>query len=120
MSNNNAIVPFENSTLKELQELVGLTQFLADGMSFYHTVAGILIQGGIVGPVAGNSLSAALPFNAGFPKQVFGVFLQPIGTVVAGAGARYSAGANVIDLNNFQIANDSASAMSFYWWAIGL
>ena len=120
MSGNNALSPFEESSLKEIQELIGITQFMPDDTNYYHTIAGLLIQGGVTASIAGNTLSAAIPFNVGFPKKVFGVFLQPVDTVVAGAGARYSHAVSVPDLNNFQIANDSASAMSFYWWAIGL
>jgi hypothetical protein len=120
-SNTNAINPYANASLEQVQEALGLTVFdAATGENWYHTIAGLLIQGGVVGPIAGNTLSGLLPFNTGFPKQVLGVFLQPIDTVVAGTGIRYSAAVSVPDLNNFQIANDGAVAVDFYWWAIGL
>lgn len=119
-SNTNSIAQYQGASAAELQEAAGVTRFLPSSTEWYQTINGLLIQGGLFGPVAGNTLTGNIPFNAGFPKQVLGIFLQPIGTTTAGAGTIYSAGANVVDLNNFQIANDAATPRSFYWWAIGV
>lgn len=118
--NHNSIVPFFGAERKDLQEAAGITQFLPSGTEWYHSFEGLLIQGGLTASLAGNALSASIPFNVGFPKQVLGVFITPKGTAVAGTGIKYSAAVSIVDLGNFKIANDSGTASQFYWWAIGL
>jgi hypothetical protein len=98
MSNLNNIPGYFDRSVQNLREAVGVTQFLqADVNSYLHIVGGIIIQGGY--KIAGGA--GAVPFQASFPKQVLGVFMN-------------GATASAVTLNGFT-ASDSG-----FWFAIGV
>jgi hypothetical protein len=88
---------FEKDPAK-LREAAGITQFLpSDINSYYHSFSGVLIQGGFkTSPGAGF-----VPYQASFPKQVLGVFMN-------------GAVASAVSLNGFTASGPG------YWFAIGI
>lgn len=111
MSNINSIPPYSVSNLQDLVDAIGITQFTSE-KNWHHTIAGILIQGGFLQSV-GSGVTLVVPFNVGFPKQVLGVWPQPIGTSLLGHSI------NNITTAQFELVND-AVVRDFYWFAIGV
>lgn len=116
MSGTNAAVVFRGATLQDIIEAIGIPQFLPDGTGMTWIINGVIIQANISPSVAGASLSAEIPFNAGFTKQVLLLLAVPIGTSAAAGGCEVS----VTNLNTFKIANKAAGAKTFYWLALGV
>lgn len=110
MSGYNSISPFANPTLIQLLESLGVTQFTSE-TNWYHTIAGILIQGGFVSLAATGT---TVDFNAGFTRQVLGVFLQPVNT------APVNFFVDAVTLNDFEIAHGGGGSHNYYWFAIGV
>lgn len=109
----NSIGAYGRSSVVELQEAAGITQFPSSS-SFFQIVNGLQIQGGISSSIAiGGNL--VIPFFAPYETQVLGVFLQPV-NAAASYGSIVPAGTN---LTQFQIINGPVAG-SFYWWAIGV
>lgn len=104
MSNNNAVSPYVDATIRDVQEAAGVGQFYG-ATGWAVTMSGFHKQGNKVNVPAGGSV--IVPFNEAFPKQVLGIFTQPGGLVSAES------------LTGFTLANPGAAA-SFYWWAIGV
>lgn len=112
MSNTNAILPLNSATFKELSEALGVTQFASD-TNWQQTIGGLLIQGGFVNDV-GSGATVAVPFNAGYPTQVLGVFVQALGTSVLGWSI------DNVTTSGFDLVNAAVATRDFYWWAIGV
>ena len=110
MSNTNGIAPFFQASAQDLNNALGITQFLSE-TAWYHTVGGLLIQGSRE-TIAGAT-SAVISFNAGFPTQVLGIFTQAIGD----PGTR--TWISNISTSDFEFHNPGAG-IDFYWWAIGV
>ena len=111
MSNTNAVLLFNQASTKELLESIGVTQF--DSLTNWHqTIGGILIQGGYLTAV-GAGAALGVPYNVGFPKQVVGTFVQPLGASLLGFSV------TPVDKNSFTL-NNAAVVRDFYWWAIGV
>lgn len=107
----NAIPPYLGATPGELQEALGVTRFVSE-TNWFQTVGGLLIQGGLESSV-GSAATVTVSFNAAFPKQCLGVFIQPIGTSLLGFSV------DNVTLEDFDLVN-AAVVRDFYWWAIGL
>lgn len=108
----NAVLPFTDATQKDLTDTIGITQF-PSANSWYQTIGGLLIQGGLV-TGAGSGATVVVPFHAGYPTQVLGVFVQAQGTSVLGWSV------NNITTAQFELVNAAVAARSFNWWAIGV
>lgn len=112
MSNTNAVIPFLDASLRELNDSIGITQFPSE-TNWYQTIGGILIQGGTVLAV-GSAATVAVSFNAGYPTQVLGVFVQAKGASVLGWSV------DTVTLSGFNLINAAVANRDFYWWAIGV
>lgn len=110
MATNQALLPYLRGTPEETADAIGITQFPSE-TNWFHTIGGLLIQGGLIEVLSGTTLT--VDFNASYPKQVLGVWIQPIGT------ATVSSRVNTVTLDTFDIVNGAAD-QSFYWWAIGV
>jgi hypothetical protein len=108
---NNSILGYAIQDLQRLQEAIGITQFPSD-TNMYHTIGGLLFQAGRIS--ADNA--TIVKFNAGFPKQCLGVWLQLIQTVPT------SVNVSVADITSeeFKINISPTGAQDFYWFAIGV
>jgi hypothetical protein len=97
MAGTNNIVGYREKNIDRIREAGGVTQFnQADAQSWYHIINGLIIQGGLHAGGPG-----AVVYQASFPKQVLGVFMN-------------GATASAVTLNGF-----TASANG-YWFAIGV
>jgi hypothetical protein len=112
VSNTNAVTPFNEPTLKELADSLGITQFTTE-TNWFQTIGGVLIQGGSIAGVSSGA-TVVVPFNVGFPTQVLGVFAQVRGTSVLGWSV------TAVDIEKFSIVNAVGAVRDFYWWAIGV
>ncbi len=112
MSSTNAIAPFNDPSLRDLANSLGITQFLSE-TNWYQTIGGILIQGGKI-ISATHGAPVPVPFNVGFLTQVLGVFCQELGTQAHGWSI------NNITTSGFELSLASGPAKDFYWWAIGV
>lgn len=112
MSNTNAVAPFNDPSLRQLADSLGITQF-PSATNWYQTMGGILVQGGQVTGV-GSAATVVVPFNVGFPIQCLGVFVQAQGTSVLGWSV------NNVTQAQFELVNAAVAARSFYWWAVGV
>lgn len=112
MSNTNAVTSFNGTSLEELNEAIGITQFPSD-TNWYQTIGGLLIQGGLVEAV-GSGATVTVPFNVGYPTQVLGVFVQSKGTGVLGWSV------DNVTQAGFDLVNAAIANRDFYWWAIGV
>lgn len=110
MSSYNSVAPFSAASLKELLEALGITQFTS-GTNWYHTIAGLLIQGGFVSAAVSG---VTVNFNAGFTKQVLGILIQPVNS---GPSDPYVSG---VTINNFTIIHGGGGSSNYYWFAIGI
>lgn len=110
--NTNAITPFVGASLSDLNDALGITQFPSE-RSWFQTIGGLLVQGGYVAAV-GSGATVAVPFNVGYPTQVLGVFVQPLGTSVLGHAV------NNVTTSGFDLVNAAVAGRDFYWWAIGV
>ena len=112
MSYDNAVAPFNDPSLRQLADAMGITQFPSE-TNWYQTMGGLLIQGGKVLGV-GHPGSTVIPFNVGFLTQCLGVFCQELGTNA------HSWSVNNVTNNQFELLLSSGPAKDFYWWAIGV
>lgn len=112
MSSTNAVAPFNDPSLRQLAESLGITQFPSE-TNWYQTMGGLLIQGGTVTGV-GSGATVVVPFNVGFITQTLGVFVQAKGTGVLGWSV------NNVTKNQFELVNAAVAARDFYWWAVGV
>lgn len=110
--NTNALAAFNSPTLAEVIDTIGITQFPSE-TNWHHTIAGLLIQGGKITAVASGA-TVAVSFNAGYSKQVLGIFVQAIGTSVLGWSV------TIISTSGFSVVNAAVGPRDFYWWAIGV
>lgn len=110
MSNTNAVPPFLGGSLESALEAIGITQF-PSGTGWFQTIGGLLVQGDLKPVLASASL--VIPFLAVFPKQVLGVWIQPVDAAPNGGYV------NAVTLAQFTVVN-GASDRSYYWWAIGV
>lgn len=110
MSNTNSIPSFFTPRAAELLEAAGITQFPSE-TNWFHTISGLLIQGGFIDNAA---TGATITFNASFPKQVLGVWLQ---SVDAAAATMY---VSAVTVDNFVINYTGGGTKDFYWFAIGV
>ena len=110
MSNTNSIIPFLGAGLQDLQDTIGITQF-PSGTNWYQTIGGLLIQGGFL--TVSSSAVTTVPFNAGYPTQVLGVWIQSVG------GSHNNAHIDNVTLAQFELHN-GGSTRDYYWWAIGV
>ena len=110
MSNTNAVLPYIGGNLKELADTIGITQFPSE-KSWYQTIGGLLVQGGFIATLAGST--NVISFNAAYPTQVLGVWIQVIG------GTGNNAYINAVSLDDFELHN-GASNRDYYWWAVGV
>lgn len=110
MATNQALLPYLRGTPEETADAIGITQFPSE-TNWYHTIGGLLIQGGLIEVLSGVTLT--VDFNAAYPKQVLGVWLQPIGT------SALPWNVDAVTLDTFDIVNGAAD-QEYYWWAIGV
>ena len=111
MSNFNAIAGFDEVSVEDLQNSLGITQFSGEFL-WSHVIGGLLIQGGKVLGVGSGAL-VTVPFAQGFVTQCLGVFIQPI------SGTAEVSSINNVTTAQFDIIN-GATAKDFFWWAIGV
>lgn len=110
MGATQGVLPYLRGTPEETADAIGITQFPSEG-NWFQTIGGLLIQGGKI--EVGSAATLTVNFNAAYPKQVLGVFVQPTGTSLLGFSV------NTITLDTFDIVN-AAVVRDFYWWAIGV
>lgn len=108
--NYNALSPFTNANSQQLLDAAGVTQFTSE-TNFYHTLSGLLIQGGFVTTAA---TSTTVTFNAAFPKQVLNVILQPVNSSPSNFYV------SSVTLQEFTIAHGGGGSHNYYWFAIGV
>lgn len=110
----NSLGGFNNTSPNELRDAAGITQFPADGKSFYQVMNGLLLQSGITAsiPIGGT---LAVPFPAPYETQVIGIFIQPV-NAAASYGSVVPAGT---DNTQFTIINGPVAG-PFYWFAVGV
>lgn len=111
-ANRNAITPFLRGTPEELANAIGITQFPSE-TSWYQTIGGLLIQGGLIESVT-HPGPFAVAFNVGFVTQVLYVQVQEVGTNA------HASSVSGISLTGFDLYTSSAPAKDFYWFAIGV
>ena len=111
MAGTNAVIPFLGGTLGELADTIGITRFPIANY-WYQTIGGILVQGSFIGGLIGGT-TASVVFQAAFPTQLLGIFIQ-----VAG-GTQNNAYVTAQTLEGFDLVN-GASIRDYYWWAIGV
>ena len=111
-SNRNSVSPYWKASIKDVQDSLGITQFSGE-RSWYHTIGGLLIQGGYVEAVT-HPGPVTIPFIVGFPLQVLGVFPQEIGTNA------HSFSVDNITLESYDLYLSSGPSKDFYWFAIGV
>lgn len=110
MAGTQGILPYLRGTPEEAADAIGITQFPSEN-HWFQTIGGLLIQGGKI--EVGSAATLTVDFNASYPKQVFGVWIQPIGTSLLGFSV------DAVTLDSFDIVN-AAIVREFYWWAIGV
>lgn len=110
----NSVPPHLQSSLSELRETIGTTQFSGvNADEWAQVIGGLIIQGGKVTVPDGGTLTVNFP--APYPKQVLGVFPQVISNAVVPGWS-----ITVPDLNTFVIYNPVGADREYYWWAVGV
>jgi gamma-glutamyl-gamma-aminobutyrate hydrolase PuuD len=97
VSNKNSLTSYFDKDIDNIREAGGITQFVStDVNSYYQNINGIIIQGGLRVGGAGPVI-----YQASFPKQVLGVFMN-------------GATASAITLDGFTASGNG------FWFAIGV
>lgn len=112
MSNTNAVAPFNDPSLRNLADSLGITQFPSE-TNWWQTVGGLLIQGGLAVAVP-HPGPTVIQFNVGFPIQCLGVFPQQLGTSI------HAWSVVNVTKDQFGLLISNPPARDFYWWAIGV
>ncbi len=110
MASTNSVLPYLGGNEAETSDAIGITKFPSAG-NWSQILGGLVIQGGKVSVLSGATTT--FNFNAPIPKEVLGVFIQPLGV------STVSYRVNTVTLNTFDIVNGAAD-QDFYWWAIGV
>lgn len=110
----NSIPGFSPDSERSLQEAAGITQFPADGTSWYQVINGLQIQGGFT-PVSTSGVNISIAFPAPYKTQLLGVFLAPIDHPNASPAIIAAS----TDLTQFTFKHNGTNT-NFYWWAIGV
>lgn len=112
--NWNAVGAYGDTTVSELQEAAGITQF-PSANGWYQTINGILVQGGTI--TIANNATLTVPFHVAFQTQLLGVFTQAIASGLLNyAGVIVAAST---DLTQFTVTNTGVTK-DFYWLALGV
>lgn len=115
--NINSIPSFGSTSLYELQQAIGITQF-PDISNWYQSIGGLTLNGGTLASIpAGGNVS--VPFSSPYEKALLGIWITPLEATGTGNGT-VDPNPAVTDLTKFKLVNGGSVAASYFWFALGV